>query len=263
MKVRRTVSAEQQRRAQIVGAEFGIDRGGREGNTRVGKQHAASRKVAHGFHRLAAPGHEGRPVGQTDRDIGAEAGSNRRHRRFAQRASIGAGDQAQRRSRVGRTAAEAGGNGQLLQQTKASELDAGRADRCGFGRPDDEIVAAQAFRERPVYVEVERRTRLKRELVAEASESHKAAQLVIAVGAPSENLERQIELCPADLSERHQPAPQSITEKPGYCGVFCPACVVRSCADLVPALSGSPSAIFALSVMAWSSSGFSVSACAH
>src|SRR6185312_7548392 len=75
--------------------------------------------------------------------------------------------------------------------------------------PNDEIVAAQALRERPADVEVERGSRLKRELVTEARESHKAAQLVIAVGAPSENLERQIELCSADLSERHQPAPQA------------------------------------------------------
>ena len=67
----------------------------------------------------------------------------------------------------------------------------------GPSRAENEIVAAQGVGERALDGKTERHTRLKLDQIAGLGESHKAHQLVIAVIAPAEHLQGEIDFRPS------------------------------------------------------------------
>src|SRR6185312_937302 len=153
----------------------------------------------------------GKPGGtrhEADRNIGAEARADRRERSLVEAEVPKLVERAQCRRRIARAAANAGGDRQALEQSE-------RCSRwpAGFGgeqlrRAPDEIVRVRARelrRLRSAYRQRQRRRRLGRDVIADIGEGDKAVEQVIAVRAPADDMEIEVELRRSEANGRHQP----------------------------------------------------------
>ena len=167
-----------------------------------------------------------------------------------QRSLINAEEEAQGGRGVRRAAAKACGHGERLDQAETAKPDAGNLHLCSFRRLDDEVAAIERAGERTVNSEVEPIPRRELDGIAHAGEGNEAAQFVKAVGAASQDLEREVQLGPGDVAKR------------GYRGVFW-SVWPGPAAAWVPSDSSRPEAIFSFSVTICSSSGSRDRACSH
>jgi len=99
----------------------------------------------------------------------------------------------------------------------------------------DEIGAAESRPEGPFDTKIKTVLRNQLDGVANPCEGNEAAQLMEAVGTPSQNLQGEVELGPGDVAKRV------------YCEVFW-SVLPGPAAALVWAVSSSPDAIFPFSV---------------
>ena len=127
--------------------------------------------------------------------------------RIADGDAVGAGEQPQRRRRVGRAATDPSRDRQPLGQDKAPELEALDALGERARGLQHQIVADRSGRRRgrPVDGERERAPRRKGQRVADAGEHHETLDVMVAVGAAADDAERQVDLGGRPFGARGRP----------------------------------------------------------
>ncbi len=171
----------------------GIDQHGR-------KRRQRQRRRQH----LADAAHQPRPRIEADRNVGT--GRTRRcvEPRIVVFEPVGASEQPQRGRSVSRAAAKPGRNRQSLVELKAAKREAGNVTRKRTRRLEHQIVVRCASQSggRPAQRQRQPTTGHKAQPVGGGSEHHDAFNFVIAVRAPAENAERQIDLGGRVVDER-------------------------------------------------------------
>ena len=154
---------------------------------------------------LADAAHHTRPRIETNRHIGAGRTRSRLQMRIIQCELIGLRDQAQRRSTVGRAAAEPGRDGQILFEVKRAQDEIRHTRRERACRLEHEIIGVGAGLARRCAAEGQRQCAAgrKSEPVAAIGEYDQAFELVIAVGAAAKDSQRQVHLGRCVRNERN------------------------------------------------------------
>src|SRR5262245_2082545 len=247
-----------------LGIKRGIDRFCGKGIARIGKDDTARGKALHRLDLFAPSHHERGPTLEAAAHVRAELERKFRQNSLLDQPGVCASDQPQRGGRVGGAAAETRRDRKKLREVKPAKSQIGHACSRGAARFEDEIAGPERGRERTFDLKIETVAGIEREAIAEIRKGDETLQFVKAVRPAAQHFQREIDLGAADVAERGH-ASSSRTPGPWrfYCGVFWPASVMRSCADLVSASLGSPCSILCLIVASSSSSGFSVSACCH
>ncbi len=190
------------RGGKLLRTERRIDGRGGKRDPRIGQHHRARREAAHIGNLLAPSGNQRRLAGEADVHVGAELPRQRGEVGLSELAGIGALDQPQGSRRVGRAAAETRSDGKLLDQPEMAEPDPWLQRARGHCRGEDQIVAAKRPGKRAGGAKAEIARRLKLYGVACPSESDQAYELVVAVLAPAEHLQGEIDLGPSKVAQR-------------------------------------------------------------
>ena len=173
--------------------------------------------------------------------------------------TVGAREQPQRRRRIGRAAAEAGRDRNVLLKQKAPGLEPGDALAQRGERFEHQIVGNRPAcgGERPGDVERGIAARLQAERVGEVGEGHQAFKLVIAVGAAAEHAQCQIDLGGSLFDQRRVTRASRRRHAQPPSPLFLPA---LACDEVS---SGSPFLSLASIFGRSSGSGLRSRACAH
>ena len=177
-------------------SEFGKDLARLDGNTRIDQHGGDCGQVELRPEVFAGAHHHPRGGVEADRHVRACCARRFHEARIVGRNVVRSREQPQRRGGVRRAAADARGDRQIFGQRECADLQA--LDTCAkiARRAQYEIVVAAAggVRRRPVDGQRERLARRQGQMIADAREGDEALQLVIAVVATTQNVQRQIDL---------------------------------------------------------------------